>query len=110
MILPFQKLLLAGIPQIPVPQRPSCARVALDTGIGTGEGVPGEPGDHCPDPLQCSHARERPTRAMDGPNIHVGRIDLDAMQRLLPSKAYDFYVCGPPAMMDTVTRGLQAWG
>jgi MOSC domain-containing protein YiiM/ferredoxin-NADP reductase len=52
----------------------------------------------------------RPTRAMDGPNIHVGRIDLDAMQRLLPSKAYDFYVCGPPAMMDTVTRGLQAWG
>jgi ferredoxin len=32
------------------------------------------------------------------------------MQRLLPSMAYDFYVCGPPAMMDFVTRGLQAWG
>ena len=48
--------------------------------------------------------------AMDGPDIQVGHIDLDAMKRLLPSKAYDFYVCGPPAMMDSVTRDLQAWG
>jgi ferredoxin-NADP reductase len=52
----------------------------------------------------------RPTRAMDGHDIHVGRIDLDAVQRLLPSMAYDFYVCGPPAMMDSVARGLRAWG
>ena len=27
----------------------------------------------------------------------------------MPSQAYDFYVCGPPAMMDSVTRGLEAW-
>ena len=27
-----------------------------------------------------------------------------------PSKAYEFYVCGPPAMMDSVTRGLETWG
>ena len=37
----------------------------------------------------------RPARAMDGPDIQVGHIDLDAMQLLLPSNAYDFYVCGP---------------
>jgi hypothetical protein len=47
---------------------------------------------------------------MDGPDIHLGRIDLGALQRLMPSQAYDFYVCGPPAMMDTVTRGLGALG
>ena len=32
------------------------------------------------------------------------------MQRLLPSNACDFYVCGPAAMMESVTRDLQAWG
>jgi ferredoxin len=52
----------------------------------------------------------RPARAMDGSDIEVGHIDLDAMKRLLPSNAYDFYVCGPPAMMDSVVQGLQAWG
>ena len=52
----------------------------------------------------------RPERAMDGSDIQVGHIDLDALKRLLPSNAYDFYVCGPAAMMESVTRGLQAWG
>jgi len=52
----------------------------------------------------------QPAREIDGGDIHVGRIDLGTIQRLIPSKAYDFYVCGPPAMMDSVTRGLQAWG
>ena len=52
----------------------------------------------------------RPAREIDGADIHIGRIDLGAMQRLIPPKTYDFYVCGPPAMMDSVTRGLEAWG
>ncbi len=52
----------------------------------------------------------RPTRAMDAPGIHIGRIDRGALQRLIPSTAYEFYVCGPPAMMDSVTRGLETWG
>jgi ferredoxin-NADP reductase len=47
---------------------------------------------------------------MDGPGIHVGWIDPGALQRLMPSQAYDFYVCGPPAIMDSVTRGLEVWG
>jgi ferredoxin-NADP reductase/MOSC domain-containing protein YiiM len=52
----------------------------------------------------------RPARAMDGRDIQVGHIDLAALKRLLPSNAYDFYLCGPPAMMESVTRDLQAWG
>ncbi len=52
----------------------------------------------------------RPVRAMDGPDVQVGHIDLAALKRLLPSNAYDFYVCGPSAMMDSVTQDLQAWG
>jgi ferredoxin-NADP reductase/MOSC domain-containing protein YiiM len=52
----------------------------------------------------------QPSRTMDGPGIHIGRIDLAAMQRLMPSNAYNFYVCGPPSMMDSVIRDLEAWG
>jgi ferredoxin-NADP reductase/MOSC domain-containing protein YiiM len=52
----------------------------------------------------------RPRRESGEPGIHSGRIDLGAMQRLIPSNAYDFYVCGPPSMMDSVTRDLEAWG
>jgi MOSC domain-containing protein YiiM/ferredoxin-NADP reductase len=52
----------------------------------------------------------RPTNPPDSPDIHVGHIGLDAMKWLLPSKASDFYVCGPPQMMASVTQDLQAWG
>jgi MOSC domain-containing protein YiiM/ferredoxin-NADP reductase len=52
----------------------------------------------------------QPSREIDDPGIHFGHIDLDAMQRLIPTDAYDFYVCGPPSMMDSITRDLEAWG
>jgi len=52
----------------------------------------------------------RPTRTMDDPGIHTGRIDLAAMQQIVPSIDCDFYVCGPPAMMDSIMRDLEAWG
>ena len=52
----------------------------------------------------------RPARAVDDPDIGVGHIDLDVMKRLLPSNACDFFICGPAAMMESVTRDLQTWG
>jgi len=52
----------------------------------------------------------RPSREMEGPGVHSGRIDLGAMRRLLSSNGYDFYVCGPPSMLASVTRDLEAWG
>ncbi len=52
----------------------------------------------------------RPAPPMDDPGVEVGHIDLGALKRLLPSNAFDFYVCGPAAMMDSVTRDLQDWG
>lgn len=52
----------------------------------------------------------RPTHAVNDPSIHKGRVDLAAMQRLIPSTAFDFYLCGPPAMMDSVMRDFEAWG
>ena len=52
----------------------------------------------------------RLTGAMDDPTLHGGHIDLAAMQRLIPSTDFDFYVCGPSAMMDSLTRDFEAWG
>jgi ferredoxin-NADP reductase/MOSC domain-containing protein YiiM len=53
----------------------------------------------------------RPGPETAGPGVHGGRIDLAAMRQLMPSNAYDFYVCGPPSMMASVTRDLlEAWG
>jgi len=52
----------------------------------------------------------RPSHEMEGRGVHRGRIDLGAMQRLISSNAYDFFVCGPPSMMTSVTRDLETWG
>jgi len=52
----------------------------------------------------------RPARRIDDPAIQTGHIGLEAFKRLLPSNAYDFYLCGPSAMMESVTRDLEAWG
>jgi uncharacterized protein len=39
-----------------------------------------------------------------------GWVGVDLFKRLLPSNNYDFYICGPPPMMESVTRGLREWG
>lgn len=41
---------------------------------------------------------------------HSGRIDVDLLRRTLPHGPHQFYVCGPPAMMDTLVPALAAWG
>lgn len=52
----------------------------------------------------------QPRCEIDDPSTHIGYIDLGAIQRLIPTNANDFYVCGPPSMMDSITRDLEAWG
>lgn len=41
---------------------------------------------------------------------HKGWISIDLMKKLLPSSNYDFFVCGPPPMMNATLEGLAAWG
>jgi hypothetical protein len=41
---------------------------------------------------------------------HTGYVSVDLFKTLLPSNNYKFYMCGPPAMMETLTRDLAAWG
>jgi hypothetical protein len=39
-----------------------------------------------------------------------GWVSVDLFKRVLPSNNYEFYICGPAPMMETVTQGLQDWG
>jgi len=41
---------------------------------------------------------------------HAGRIDLELLRAELPSSNYDFFLCGPPAMMAALPAALRDWG
>jgi ferredoxin-NADP reductase len=41
---------------------------------------------------------------------HDGFVSVELMRRLLPSSNYEFYICGPPPMMESLTRDLREWG
>jgi len=41
---------------------------------------------------------------------HGERVSIDLFKRVLPSNNFDFYLCGPPPMMESIVAGLEAWG
>ncbi len=41
---------------------------------------------------------------------HRGHVDVDLLRRTLPHGRHQFYVCGPPAMMQTLVPALVGWG
>ncbi len=48
---------------------------------------------------------------VEGRDYHVAeRVSVDLMKRFLDSNKYEFYICGPPPMMESVLRDLGEWG
>ena len=41
---------------------------------------------------------------------HVGHVDLELLRRTLPHGRHQFYVCGPPPMMQSLVPALAEWG
>ncbi len=41
---------------------------------------------------------------------HRGHVDLELLRRTLPHGRHQFYVCGPPAMMQALVPALAGWG
>lgn len=41
---------------------------------------------------------------------HAGHIDIDLLRRTLPHGRHRFFVCGPPAMMNSLVPALADWG
>jgi ferredoxin len=41
---------------------------------------------------------------------HAERVSIDLLKRVLPSNAFEFYLCGPAQMMSDLVEGLRQWG
>jgi hypothetical protein len=41
---------------------------------------------------------------------HSCRVGVDLFKKALPSNNYEFYICGPPPMMESLTSDLRDWG
>jgi uncharacterized protein len=41
---------------------------------------------------------------------HSGHVSVEHFKTVLPSNNFDFYICGPPPMMESLVRDLDAWG
>lgn len=41
---------------------------------------------------------------------HAERVSIDLFKRVLPSNNFDYYLCGPPPMMESIVGGLEEWG
>lgn len=41
---------------------------------------------------------------------HASRVSVELLKQVLPSNNYDFYICGPGPLMESITTGLAAWG
>lgn len=60
--------------------------------------------------VQVVYSDPRDTDA-EGADYHQkGRIGVELFKRMLPSNNYDFYICGPPPMIQSVCGQLQDWG
>lgn len=41
---------------------------------------------------------------------HAERVSVELFKKLLPSNNYEFYMCGPPPFMNSITADLKSWG
>jgi uncharacterized protein len=41
---------------------------------------------------------------------HAERVSVELMKKVLQVNNFDFYICGPPPMMESLTRDLGEWG
>jgi uncharacterized protein len=60
--------------------------------------------------LHLCYSRPGPNDVLGRDYQHEGRVTVELMRRLLPSQNYHFYLCGPGALMESITDDLRAWG
>jgi uncharacterized protein len=60
--------------------------------------------------LHICYSGPEKTDVKDRDYQHAERVSIDLFKRVLPSNNFDYYLCGPPAMMESVVPGLEAWG
>jgi hypothetical protein len=60
--------------------------------------------------LNVVYGRPGPGDAIGRDFHHAGHIDLELLKRTLPHGRHQFYVCGPPPMMESLVPALAEWG
>ena len=60
--------------------------------------------------LHVVYSRPDPSDVAGRDYHHHGHVDVELLKRTLPHGRHQFYVCGPPAMMQTLVPALAAWG
>jgi ferredoxin-NADP reductase len=60
--------------------------------------------------LNVVYSRPDPTDLIGRNDPQEGRIDVGLLRRTLPPGRHQFYVCGPPALMQTLVPALVQWG
>jgi len=60
--------------------------------------------------LQVVYSQPGPDDQVGRDFQHAGRVDIDLLRRTLPRGRHQFYVCGPPAMMESLVPALLQWG
>lgn len=60
--------------------------------------------------LNITYSRPGPSDLPGRDYQHEGHVDVELLRRTLPHGRHQFYVCGPPAMMQALVPALAAWG
>lgn len=60
--------------------------------------------------LEVVYSRPRPQDVPGRDYQHAGHADVALLRKTLPHGRHQFYVCGPPAMMQTLVPALAEWG
>lgn len=60
--------------------------------------------------LYVCYSKPEATDELNRDYNYEGRVSVDLFKEVLPSNNFDFFVCGPGPMMQTVTEGLKEWG
>ncbi len=61
--------------------------------------------------LQVCYSNPRDGADIDGSDYHhAERVSIELFKRVLPSNNYEYYICGPGPMMESMTSGLREWG
>jgi len=60
--------------------------------------------------LNVVYSRPGESDLQDRDYQHQGHVDVELLRRTLPHGRHQFYVCGPPAMMQALVPALAEWG
>jgi ferredoxin-NADP reductase len=60
--------------------------------------------------LHISYSAPRPSDVLYRDFNHLGRLTMERVRQVLPSSNYQFYVCGPSALMESLVPALWEWG